>query len=173
METVSLMVGPLVTILDEFCIWAETKERNQSIYSAPSCLEMGQEYSTIVQIIVKADRGKAIAWRSLSCKMTCYHIPHEKKSWDSQSAFCTYSAVCSLLSAFGTGSALGIRGTNTVYFWLQLFARHTIYHKVPVCELTRHFVLFGANTLLSFCKNVDHLQCFKKFTHPPKNNSHA
>ena len=40
--------------------------------------EMGQEYSTIVQIIVKADRGKAIAWRSVSCKMTCYHIPDEK-----------------------------------------------------------------------------------------------
>ena len=40
--------------------------------------EMGQEYPTIVQIIVKADRGKAIAWRSVSCKMTCYHIPDEK-----------------------------------------------------------------------------------------------
>ena len=58
--------------------------------------EMGQEYSTIVQIIVKADRGKAIAWRSVSCKMTCYHIPDEKNSLDSQSAFCTHSAVCSL-----------------------------------------------------------------------------
>ena len=40
--------------------------------------EMGQEYSTVVQIIVKADRGKAIAGRSVSCKMTCYHIPDEK-----------------------------------------------------------------------------------------------
>ena len=40
--------------------------------------ETGQEYSTIVQVIVKADRGKAIAWRSVSCKMTCYHIPDEK-----------------------------------------------------------------------------------------------
>ena len=40
--------------------------------------EMGQDYSTIVQIIVKANRGKAIAWRSVSCKMTCYHIPDEK-----------------------------------------------------------------------------------------------
>ena len=40
--------------------------------------EMGQEYSTIVQIIVKADRGKAIAWRSVSCKMTCYYIPDVK-----------------------------------------------------------------------------------------------
>lgn len=29
--------------------------------------ETGQEYSTIVQIIVKADRGKSIAWRSVSC----------------------------------------------------------------------------------------------------------
>ena len=34
---------------------------------------MGQEYSKIMQIIVKADRGKAIAWRSVSCKMTYYH----------------------------------------------------------------------------------------------------
>ena len=40
--------------------------------------EMGQEYSTIVQIIVKADRRKAIAWRSVSCKMKRYHIPDEK-----------------------------------------------------------------------------------------------
>ena len=40
--------------------------------------ETGQEYSTIVQVIVKADRGKAIAWRLVSCKMTCYHIPDEK-----------------------------------------------------------------------------------------------
>ena len=40
--------------------------------------EIGQEYSKIAQIIVKADRGKAIAWRSVSCKMTCYHIPDEK-----------------------------------------------------------------------------------------------
>ena len=56
----------------------------------------GQEYSKIVQIIVKADRGKAIAWRSVSCKMTCYHIPDLKNSLDSQSAFCTHSAVCSL-----------------------------------------------------------------------------
>ena len=40
--------------------------------------EMGQEYSTIVQIIVKADRGKAIAWRSVSYNMTCYHMPDGK-----------------------------------------------------------------------------------------------
>ena len=40
--------------------------------------DTGQEYSTIVQIMVKADRGKAIAWRSVSSKMTSYHIPDEK-----------------------------------------------------------------------------------------------
>ena len=39
---------------------------------------MGQEYSKIVQIIEKADRGKAIVWRSVSYKMTCYHIQDEK-----------------------------------------------------------------------------------------------
>ena len=36
------------------------------------------EYSKIEQIIVKADRGKATAWRSVSCEMTCYHILDEK-----------------------------------------------------------------------------------------------
>ena len=35
----------------------------------------GKEYSTIVQII---DRWKAIAWCSVSCKTTCYHIPDGK-----------------------------------------------------------------------------------------------
>ena len=71
--------------------------------------EMGQEYSTIVQIIVKADRGKAIAWRSVSCKMTCYYIPDVK----------TFQ-ILSLHFVL-----TGIRGTNTVYFWLHLFAQHT------------------------------------------------
>ena len=37
--------------------------------------ETGQEYSKIVQIIVKADCRKAIVWHFVSCKMTCYHIP--------------------------------------------------------------------------------------------------
>ena len=41
--------------------------------------ETGKEYSTILQIIVKDDRGKAIAWRSVSCKMTCYHVSDKKK----------------------------------------------------------------------------------------------
>ena len=41
--------------------------------------EMDQEYSTIVHILVKADHRKVIAWRSVSCKMTCSHIPDEKK----------------------------------------------------------------------------------------------
>ena len=37
MQTVSLMVGPLVAILDEFYIWTETKKgRSQPIYFAPS-----------------------------------------------------------------------------------------------------------------------------------------
>ena len=40
--------------------------------------ETGKEYSTTVQIIVKDDRGKAIAWRSVGCKMTCYHVSDEK-----------------------------------------------------------------------------------------------
>ena len=90
--------------------------------------EMGQEYSTIVQVIVKADRRKAIAWRSVSCKMTCYYIPDVKTLQilslhflpTLQSIFCIRSAVCCLHFVL-----TGIRGTNTVYFWLHLFAQHT------------------------------------------------
>ena len=58
--------------------------------------ETGKKYSTIVQIIVKDDRGKAFAWRSASCKMTCYHLSDEKNSINSQYAFCTQSAFCIL-----------------------------------------------------------------------------
>ena len=85
--------------------------------------ETGQEYSTIVQIIVKADRRKATVWRTL----------------DSQSAFCTRSAVYSL--HFVSGLQPVFR-TNR-YSWHQYssflvtFIRttHTVYHKMPVCEL--------------------------------------
>ena len=66
--------------------------------------ETGKEYSTILQVIVKDDRGKAIAWRLVSCKMTCYHVSDKKKGYilslhfvpSLQSAFCTQSAVCIL-----------------------------------------------------------------------------
>ena len=48
-------------------------------YSKNDCdQETGKEYSTIVQVIVKDDRGKALAWRSVSCKMTCYQVSDEK-----------------------------------------------------------------------------------------------
>ena len=110
--------------------------------------EMGQEYSKIVQIIVKADRGKAIVWRSVSYKMTCYHIQDEKTLQilslhfvpTLQSAVYILYPVCSLLSAFCTNR----------YPWHQysLFlvtvirTTHTIYHKIPVCELIRHFRSF-------------------------------
>ena len=92
-------------------------------------------------------------------------LPHtrRKNSLDSQSAFCTHSAVCILhfVPSLHFVSDLhfvliGIHGTNTVYFWLQLFAQHTIYHKkylfVSQFDI---FVLFRVNTLLSFFKNVD------------------
>ena len=85
---------------------------------------MGQEYSTKVQIIVKADRGKAIAWRSVSCRMTCYH----KNSLDSQSAFCTHSAVCCLHFVSVLQSAFCTKRYPWHQYslsWLQLFAQHT------------------------------------------------
>ena len=87
--------------------------------------EMGHEFSTIVQIIVKTDRGKAIAWRSVSCEMTCYYLP-DVKTLQILSAFCTHSAVYILYLICCLHLVLiGICGTNTVYFWLHLFAQHT------------------------------------------------
>ena len=111
--------------------------------------EMDQEYSTIVHILVKADHRKVIAWRSVSCKMTCSHIPDEKKTFHSQSAFCTHSAVCSLHFVSGLHSAfcsLQSAFCTNRYPWHQysLFlvtvirTTHTIYHNIPVCELIRH-----------------------------------
>ena len=85
--------------------------------------ETGQEYSTIVQIIVKADRGKAIAWRSPSCKMT-----RRKNSLDSQSAFCTQSAV---------------------------YIMYLVYIFYPVCSL--HFVLTGYVAPIQFIFGYSYL----------------
>ena len=92
--------------------------------------EMDQEYSTIVQIIVKADRGKAITWRSVRWwwhVITC----QTKKLY--RFSVCILCPLCSLHSTFCIRCAVcslhfvltGNRGTNTVYFWLQLFAKHT------------------------------------------------
>ena len=145
---------------------------------------MGQEYSKIVQIIVKVDRGKAIAWRSVSCTISCYHLTDEETLSilslhfvpSLQSAvyilylvYILYS-VCSLRFVL---TGLYIRGTNTVYFWLQLFAQHIIYNKIPVWELIRHFLSFLRwYSPLSFCKNVDinYSVSSNQHTPPPKNN---
>ena len=72
--------------------------------------EMSQEYSTIVQIIVKADRRKPIAWRSVSCKMTCYYIPDVKTLQILSLHFVPtlQSAVYSLYFVSGLQSALCI-----------------------------------------------------------------
>ena len=118
--------------------------------------EMGQEYSTIVHILVKADHGKVIAWRSVSCKMTCSHIPDEKKTLHSQSAFCTHSAVCSLHFVSGLHSVhsavCSLQSTfcTNRYPWRQyslflvtvICTTHTINPKIPVCELIQHFCSF-------------------------------
>ena len=71
-------------------------------------------YTTIVQIIVKDDRGKAIAWRSVSCKVTCYHVsdkktirilsPHFVPSL--QSAVCVLYLVCILYPVCSLQSAV-------------------------------------------------------------------
>ena len=56
--------------------------------------EMGQEFSTIVQIIVKADRGKAIAWRSVSCKMTLLITRRKNSSWIEKTMTKTIHCFC-------------------------------------------------------------------------------
>ena len=121
--------------------------------------ETGQEYSPIVQIIVKGDCGKASAWRSLSCEMKCYHMPDEKNTSNSQSAFCTHSAICSLHFVPGLHFVSGLHSafcslqsafcTNR-YPWHQygfffvtvIRTSHTICHKIPECELIRNFRSF-------------------------------
>ena len=56
-----------------------------------------------MQIIVKDDRGKAIAWRSVSCKMTCCHVQTKKQYKFSVCILylvCILYPVCTLQSAF-------------------------------------------------------------------------
>ena len=62
--------------------------------------------------------------------------------------------VYSLQSAFCILTS--IHGTNTVYFWLQLFAQLTkSTTKYLFVSLFDIFVPFRVNTLLYFCENVD------------------
>ena len=62
-------------------------------------------------MIVKDDRGKAIAWQIVSDNMACYHFSDKKKkkknSLNPQSASYTQSAVCTY-SAFYTRFAVCI-----------------------------------------------------------------
>ena len=75
-----------------------TKARN---YIKNDCdQETGKEYCTIVQIIIKDNREKAIAWCSVNCKMTYYHVS-EKKQY--KISVCILHPVCSQQSAFCTG----------------------------------------------------------------------
>ena len=48
------------------------------------------EYSTIVQMIVKDDRGKAIAWQMVSDNMTCYQVSDKKKKKQFKSSVCIF-----------------------------------------------------------------------------------
>ena len=89
--------------------------------------------------------------------MTCYYIPDVKTLQilslhfvpTLQSAVYILYLVYILYPVYSLHFVLtGIRGTNTVYFWLQLFAQHTIYHKMPVCELIPPFRSFRVNSCL-------------------------
>ena len=108
-------IGKIYTDITPTNLWAKWED----YMKAWNCNEidfdqkMGHEYSTIVQINMKADCRKAIVWWSVSCKIISYHIP-DKKFWSLQftfcilSTFCIWSAVCSLHLVL-----TGISGTNT------------------------------------------------------------
>ena len=99
---------------------------------------------------MKADRGKAIAWRSVSCKMTCYHIPNEKNSLDPQSAFNIRSAVSSLHFVL-----TDIRGSDTVYFLLS-YSHNTHNRPQNTCVwVNSTYLFFTALILFPVEKNVD------------------
>ena len=82
-------------------------------------------YTTIVQIIVKDDRGKAIAWRSVSCKVTCYHVsdkktirilsPHFVPSL--QSTVCVLYLVCILYPVCSLQSAFELAGLVLLFLF--------------------------------------------------------
>ena len=82
---------------------------------------------------------KAIAWRSVSCKMTYYYIPDVKTLQilslhfvpTLQSEVYILYPFFSLLSAFCTNR----------YPWHQ-YGFFLVYHKIPVCGLIRHFRSF-------------------------------
>jgi len=59
--------------------------------------ETSKEYSTIMLMLVKDDRGNAIAWHLVCFQMTCCHVfCHVSDNLYSLSAFCAQSAVCIL-----------------------------------------------------------------------------
>ena len=66
--------------------------------------------------------------------------------------FCTQSDLHFVLTV--------VRGTNRVHLWLQLFAQHTVNHKIPVCELIRHFRSLPGYCSFLFWKCTHHLPCF-------------
>ena len=119
---------------------------------------------------MNADRGEAIAWRSLSHKMTCYHMPDEKTlkililhflptlqfTFCTWSTFCIRSAVCSLRSAvciLGKISAqphttLCIqfldRGNNDKKQYIVVGKTDLFYNGMRLCgNVLPHFVLTG------------------------------
>ena len=95
-------------------------------------------FNLILFLLDQSATSPAIVCTLLTCPflITCVVVVLSlcKNSLDSQSAFCTHSAICSLhlylvYILYPVCSLhfvlTGIRGTNTVYFWLQLLAQHT------------------------------------------------
>ena len=76
--------------------------------------EMGQEYSTIVQIIVKADRGKVIAWRSVSLTLNVLSVHFVPTLQSAVYILCLVYILYPVCSLHFVLTSIG--GTNTGYF---------------------------------------------------------
>ena len=101
--------------------------------------ETGKEYSTIVQIIAKDGRGKA--WRSVSCKMTCYHLSHVRKQYKLSvcilSAVCILYLVCNFYPVCGLHSAFCTDRIDIAFFVrasLKSGPKYCSWEKISLCS---------------------------------------
>ena len=119
--------------------------------------------------------AKVIAWRSVSFRWHVITYQTKKLFRFSvcilcplcilQSTFCIWSAASSL-----TFVLTGIRGTNTIYFWSQLFAQHTQSTTRYLCvSLFDIFVLsFSLILFFPFVRMQTSLTMFQVIHSPPK-----
>ena len=119
--------------------------------------ETDQQYFTIVQMIVKADRAKLIAWCSVTCKMTCYHVLDEKKF---KFSVCISFPLCSLHSTCCTYCAFCIRSAVCILYWYVTVAPIQFIFGYSRSHNTHNrpqntFPFFSALTLFPLYNNID------------------